>query len=207
MNGDAAILRWSGRVLAEEDLRRNLKGQRRLIVSAATVVTPSATEELQRRAVEVVREKQEISDTKWGYAVDRAYPAVAAALQALGREGIGAQPLTSSKEVEPSLWSKELAESLSRGDFKALAVFTQDPGLFCCIANKVRAVRAVGIATIGQAARAKSSLGANLLAIEMPGRTFYEILQILRSLYGANGRPCPPLTARTLTELDGHAHR
>ena len=72
-------------------MRRNLKGQRRLILSTATIVTPSAAEELQRRAVEVVREKPEIHDAKWGYAADRIYPAVTSALQALRREGIGAR--------------------------------------------------------------------------------------------------------------------
>jgi hypothetical protein len=38
-------------------------------------------------------------------------------------------------------------------------------------------------------------LGANLFAIEMPGRTFFEFRQMLKSI------------AKVLQELDGHAHR
>jgi hypothetical protein len=39
----------------------------------------------------------------------------------------------------------------------------------------------------------------------MPGRTFFEIRQILRTLIGT--RLCPEGVACTLRELDGHAHR
>ena len=50
------------------------------------------------------------------------------------------------------------------------------------------------------------TLGVNLLAVEMPGRTFFEMRQMLRLLCAAvvlarTGWPC------TLQELDGHAHR
>jgi hypothetical protein len=56
------------------------------------------------------------------------------------------------------------------------------------------------------AARATLSLAANLLAVEMPGRTFFEVRQILRTLIAAPGA-CPGGVACTLRELDGHAHR
>jgi hypothetical protein len=42
--------------------------------------------------------------------------------------------------------------------------------------------------------------------VEMPGRTFFEVRQILRTLLG-NGTTCPDGVACTLRELDGHAHR
>ena len=51
-----------------------------------------------------------------------------------------------------------------------------------------------------------SSKAANLLVVEMPGRTFFEIRQILRTLYAAVAA-CPEGVACTLRELDGHAHR
>jgi hypothetical protein len=64
----------------------------------------------------------------------------------------------------------------------------------------------VGVSTIAQATRASRTLRANLLAVEMPGRTFFEMRQILRILCGAVG-PCPEAVSATLQELDGHAHR
>ncbi len=59
--------------------------------------------------------------------------------------------------------------------------------------------------TPAQAARARTTLGANLFAVEMPGRTYFELRQILRVV--AAPVACPAELATTLQELDGHAHR
>ena len=59
--------------------------------------------------------------------------------------------------------------------------------------------------TVTQAARALEQLGANLLVVEMAGRTYFECKEILR-LCG-DGAACPPGVACILQELDGHAHR
>ena len=78
------------------------------------------------------------------------------------------------------------------------------PGLLHRQQGAGRAGRAVG--TVGQAARALGQLGANLLVVEMPGRTYFECRQMLRCvatrsrlsarcglyLTGA-GRPCASL--------------
>jgi hypothetical protein len=75
------------------------------------------------------------------------------------------------------------------------------------VANKVAGLRAVTAVTVGQAARATRTLGANLIAVEMPGRTFFEVRQILRTLCTSALPACPDGVACTLQELDGHAHR
>jgi ribose 5-phosphate isomerase RpiB len=85
-------------------------------------------------------------------------------------------------------------------------VFCADPSLVCCVINKVAGLRAAAVATVAQAARATLTLGANVLAVEMPGRTFFEVRQILRTLLVGEVM-CPPGVACTLGELDGHAHR
>jgi ribose 5-phosphate isomerase RpiB len=86
-------------------------------------------------------------------------------------------------------------------------VFCDDAGLLCCVANKVAGLRAALANTVAQAAQATLTLGANLLAVEMPGRTFFEVRQILRTCCSAAAPACPAGVACTLQELDGHAHR
>jgi hypothetical protein len=101
-------------------------------------------------------------------------------------------------------WAKALAECVARGDCCGGVVFCDDPGLVCCVANKVPGLRAAAVVNVAQAARATRTLGVNLLAVEMPGRTFFEVRQILSTLC----RPaCPDGVACTLRGLDGHAHR
>jgi hypothetical protein len=45
-----------------------------------------------------------------------------------------------------------------------------------------------------------------MLAVEMPGRTFFEVRQILKAL-SRTAAECPQKIADVLQELDGHAHR
>jgi ribose 5-phosphate isomerase RpiB len=86
-------------------------------------------------------------------------------------------------------------------------LFCHDPGLVCCVANKLPGLRAAAVLTVAQAARATLQLGANLVAVEMPGRTFFEVRQILRTVCLSPAIACPAGVACTLQELDGHAHR
>lgn len=142
----------------------------------------------------------------WGHGQDRPYPMVGAALQAMRREGIRMADLPAVNGCVAG-WAKAVAQCVADGTCCGGVVFCDDPGLVCCVANKVTGLRAVPVATVAQAARATLTLGANLLAVEMPGRTFFEVRQIFRILCCGDGPACPPGVAYTLQELDGHAHR
>ena len=139
----------------------------------------------------------------WGVAQDRPYPMVEFVLRILAREQAPVRQLAChGAECD---WARAIAECVARGECCGGVVFCEDPGLTCCVANKVPGLRAVAVTTVAQAARATRTLGANLLAVEMPGRTFFEVRQILRTL-GTAANACPPGVACTLEELDGHAH-
>jgi hypothetical protein len=144
--------------------------------------------------------------TPWGCGTDRPHVLVECAVRALRREGFSVRDLPGPGDL-PCRWAKAVAECVAKGQCAGGVVFCEDPGLICCVANKVPGLRAVAVTTVGQAARATLTLAANLLAVEMPGRTFFEIRQILRTLYVAQARDCPDGVACTLGELDGHAHR
>jgi ribose 5-phosphate isomerase RpiB len=204
----SGALHWPGRVLAEEDLRRNLNGHRAVVLRSGTVVTPSAREYL--LASGVLLDQAEAAAPKtadtWGVAKDRSYPPVAPAIIALVRDGLRVIELGCAATDLPCRWSQAVAACVARGDCRGGVVFCENPGLVCCVANKVAGLRAVSVSTIGQAARATLTLNANLLAVEMPGRTYFEVRQILRTLCNGGGA-CPDGVACTLRELDGHAHR
>ena len=204
------VLRWSGRVVAADDLRRSLNGHRELLVAPAAVITPLALEQLRERGVQVRRQSPEptaIPRPVWGYAQDRPHPLVRSAVQALERDGLHWRELPPAQSASPCSWAKALAECVACGECRAGVVFCQDPGLVCCVANKVAGLRGIAVTTVPQAGRAVLTLGPNLVAVEMPGRTFFEIRQILRILCESGQTVCPPGVACTLQELDGHAHR
>lgn len=205
-NGSGEVLRWAGRLLSSDDLRRHLNGHRELVLPTRAIITPLAVEELRNRGVQVRREEPANTTKKdrIGVAQERPDPAVNSAVQALGREGIDIESLEGCSGPACD-WARKLAECIAKGECQAGVLFCGDAGLVCCVANKVRGVRAASATGVLQAAKLLSSLGANLLAVEMPGRTFFEVRQILRNVAQANAR-CPDGVACTLEELE-HAHR
>jgi len=128
-----------------------------------------------------------------------------AALRSVQRNGSHAETLPVCRG-ESCSWSRDVAACLKDGTCRIAIVFCADPGLICCVANKVPGVRAVAVWTIPQAHRALDVLGANLLAVEMGGRTYYECKELL-CLCRDHSCSCPPGVACVLQELDGHAHR
>jgi ribose 5-phosphate isomerase RpiB len=210
-NGSAdSALRWTGRVLTANDLLRSLNGHREVVLPLRTIVTPMAEEHLRGNGVRISREsaiETKSAPGRWGYAEDRPTASVRSAVQALAREGVALQELKPSDADAVCQWSRAVAECVARGDCQGGAVFCADPGLACCVANKVPGLRAVSVTSVTQAARATLTLGANLLIVEMPGRTYFEVRQILRTLCQVALPTCPPGVACTLQELDGRAHR
>ena len=138
-------------------------------------------------------------------AEERPYPMVRAVLASAAREGLRLQGFPGAGDGLLCRWAKAVAECVARGEYAGGVVFCDDPALVCCVANKLPGLRAAAVTTVAQAARATLTLGVNLLAVEAPGRTYFELRQMVRLLCTAPA--CPDGPAATLRELDGHAHR
>jgi ribose 5-phosphate isomerase RpiB len=211
MSSDSQVLHWNGKVLSALDLRSALNGHRELVLPERAVITPSAAEELRARGVRITRQpapaRESNRQAAWGYAQDRPYPLVQSLTRALEREGTQLRELVGRGSADLGSWARQVATCIARGDCGAGLVFCQEAELVSCVANKVAGLRAASVSTTTQAARAAASLGANLVVIEMPGRTFFEIRQIIRRLCAAGLPACPAPAASILQELDGHAHR
>ena len=208
---DGAVLRWPGRVVTADGLRQSLNGHRAIALPARAILTPLAEDYLRSNGVAVSHEapaaKPATAPARWGYAQQRPLPLIGSAVQSLRREGVDLQELTSPGEGLPCRWAEAVAKCVAEGHCSGGVVFCEDPGLICCVANKLAGLRAAAVLTVGQASRATLTLGANLLVVEMPGRTFFEVRQILRTLCNGRAPACPPGVACTLEGLDGHAHR
>ncbi len=143
---------------------------------------------------------------RWAYAVEgKPSTMLEIALRSLRRQQTEPRRLPEC-EGEACKWVRDLAACLAAGECGGAVLFCADAGLACCVANKVPGVRAVAVEGVGQAARALRNLGANLLVVEMAGRTYYECRELLR-LCQEHPSACPPGLACVLQELDGHAHR
>jgi hypothetical protein len=141
----------------------------------------------------------------WGVAVEgRPSPMLQVALQTALRNGSRPEALPECNG-ERGHWVRDVAECLKSGRCRTAVLFCNDAGVASCVANKVPGVRAAAVWTIAQARRALAELGANLLVVEMDGRTYFECREMMRLC--CTGATCPPVLACVLQELDGHAHR
>ncbi len=144
---------------------------------------------------------------RWGFAVEgEPPPLLLLAVQMLRRDGHSVLPLPPC-EGESCDWVRRIAECLRDGTCRGAVLFCDDAGLACCVANKVKGVRAAAAASVPQARRALDGLGVNLLVVEPAGRTFYELKRMLQLCCACTESVCPPGVACVLQELDGHAHR
>ncbi|MCS6852246.1 MAG: hypothetical protein NZ700_13870 [Gemmataceae bacterium] len=143
----------------------------------------------------------------WGYAVEgRPSPLLQAALRAHQRRN-GAGAALPAAEGDAAAWVRRIAEALRDGLCRAAVVFCHDPGLACCIANKVPGVRCLAVDTLEQARRAIGRWRANLLVVDPNRRTYFECRELLRLCQESVTADCPASVAGVLRELDGHAHR
>jgi ribose 5-phosphate isomerase RpiB len=210
-------LRWAGRVVTADGLRESLNGERELVVTPRTVITPLAADHLKAYGVRVVRQEENAKpqakaegklNESWGYILERPDPRVASVVQSLKREGVNLQELSTSRQAPAECenracgLAREAAQVVSRGDSMGAIVFCVDPLLACCIANKVKGIRAAALVSPAQANQAVKGLGINFLALGFGQQTFFELRQILRCLCGGPAA-CPGAVAEILKDLEG----
>lgn len=206
-------LHWQGRIVSAEALRQRLDGQAELVVAERTVITPLAADELRARGIRIVRQSDgekppcNESSGQWLTAQERPFPQVGAAIAILERDGHSFQQVAMETQDHPIGWAVNLARRVGDNECKGAIVFCDDPAVVSCVANKHQGVRAAAVYSVGQTARAASALGANFIAVEMPGRTLFEVRRILATFCGEQRSNCPEPIAAALKELDGHAHR
>ncbi|MBI3822501.1 MAG: hypothetical protein HY289_07455 [Planctomycetes bacterium] len=197
------VLCWPKKLLSADDLRRHLTSQGELLLLPRTIITPLAADELKAKGVRVRFETAKAQETisakgAWFVAQEKSDALIAAAVKSVERDGIVLTGLefTTARKIAEALVAKKAG----------VVVFCSDPATVCCIANKIAGVRAAAVGNMMQTSKAKKNLGANLFAIEMPGPTFFELRQMLRTIV-AIVPSCSECVAKTLQELDGHAHR
>lgn len=197
-----AVHEWPGTVLALNDLQRLGPNLRELIVADKVVLTPCAREEIKRLGVSLVR-KEIKKETSIGYGSDGLYPQLATVVLALSREGFTLKALQTPKDIESILLGKTAGEMVASGVMKSAVLFCREPEAAACAANKLVGIRAAAVNNMMQAKRVIQAMGANLMVVEMPGRTYFEIRQVI--LLMMDRKSCPEAAQTFLERLDARS--
>ncbi len=207
-SGVTSALIWPGRLLAEDDLRRHWTSQGEIVLSAKTIVTPLALDFLKGKRVAIRREgKVDEGGTAsvWGIVEETPSPLIAAAVKALMQEGRMLSVLTFGPG-DLVVRVRAIATRVLQGDPPGVVVLSEQPGLAACVGNKISGVRAVSMTEAKEVANVKALLSPNMFVVATTDRTFFEFRQLLKALTALPPN-CPEPMAKTLRELDGHAHR
>ena len=197
-----AVHEWPGTVLALNDLQRLGPNLRELIVADKVVLTPCARDEIKRLGVSLVR-KVAKKETSIGYGSDGLYPQVATVVLALGNEGFTLKALQMQQGIGSILLAKTAGEMVASGVMKSAVLFCREPEAAACAANKLVGIRAAAVNNMMQAKRVCASLGANMIVVEMPGRTYFEIRQVILLMMNTKG--CPEGSQALLERLDARS--
>lgn len=180
-------------VITQDLLIGRVNGSRTVRVGPRAILTPSARDFLRVRGIECIRDADGGSAAataarpRWIALVSKATSTVTSALSSLGDGGsIVEQRLVGS----PLEAAQQGIGLLCRGDAAGVAVFTDEPEVVACIANRNTSVRASVVSTVAQAAALQRSLGVNIATINPIGLSLFELRNLLRVV--TTGVPTAP---------------
>ncbi len=174
----------TGQVITGALLTETVNGFRQVQIGPKAILTPSARDFVKQRGIQIIREATaaaKASAIRWQIIVTRSNPQVTAAVESLPQLGVAASVTLSGLPAEAAA---QATSALCRGEAIKVVVFTDQPELLSCLANRNDKVRAAAATNVAVAERIRGSMQANLLAVDPGTRSAHEIKGLLRVFKG-----------------------
>jgi hypothetical protein len=174
-------IRVSGQVITQALLADALNGSAKVSIGPKAILTPSARDFVRHREIEIVREPAQSSSpvaVRCQIISARSTPQAAAAIQHLHQAGIACDIRISGLPAEAAA---QATSALCRGEAEQIVVFTDQPEIVACLANRNERIRAAVIADSATVDRVQKSLNPNLLAIDPAAKGVYELKALLKA--------------------------
>lgn len=184
-------------VITADLLQSRLNGEKTVQVGARAVLTPSARDFFRTRNIQWTRAADGNASagvtgrstvTHWQAVISKANSQVEAVVKNLLSAGAAWETRLTGLPVEAA---RQGVSALCRGEAAGVVVFAEQPELVACLANRNSKLRAAAVWNAQQVAAAARHLGANLLAIDPVGKSFFELRTMLKA-FMAGGTPRPP---------------
>jgi len=175
--------RLSENIITADLLAENAAGRSVVEVCSRAVVTPSARDWLKQNKVELSRGSSAKASSnngksEWLLVVQTAGEAVEAVLDDAGRSGaIGSHRETASDAASAA---KVAVAAVERGG--KCVVFSAEPEIVACLANRNEKVRAAVVADAATVDRVKSGFDGSAFVVDPTGQSFFELRNLLRRI-------------------------
>src|SRR5262245_33253402 len=155
-------------------------GAKQIRIGPAAILTPSARDFVRNHGIEVIRESSSRSAAtglRWQVVATASTPDVIAAVEGLKGRGISADFRLVGLTAEAS---SQAISAVCRGEAAKVVVFTSQPELVACLANRNEQLRAAAVADVATSERTQRTLNPNLLAIDPSAKGVHELKAVLK---------------------------
>jgi hypothetical protein len=169
-------------VVTQALLAEAIKGGKQVRIGPATILTPSARDFIRNHGIEVVREtssRSASSGVRWQVIATVSTPEVAAALEGLKTRGINADFRLVGLPAEAAT---QAVSAVCRGEAAKVVVFTSQPELVACLANRNEQLRAAAVNDTATSERVQRTLNPNLVAIDPSRKGVHELQALLKTM-------------------------
>jgi hypothetical protein len=173
-------IRIAGHVITQELLAASATGAALVRIAGKAILTPSARDFVRQHGIKIVRDDGSSSGTatiRWQVLVTKSTPQIAAAIDGLPA-GIVCDVRLLGAAAEAAA---QAISALCRGEAQQVVVFTEQPELVACLANRNDKVRAAAVAEMAAIERVRLHLQANLLALDPATRSVHELKSVLKA--------------------------
>jgi hypothetical protein len=173
-------IRIAGQVITQELLAASATGTSLVRIAGKAILTPSARDFVKQHGIKIVREDASSSGAaatiRWQVLVTKSTPQISAAIDGLSGIVCDIRLLGAAAEA-----AAQAISALCRGEAHQVVVFTEQPELVACLANRNETVRAAAVAETADVERVRLHLQANLLALDPATRSVHELRSILKA--------------------------
>ena len=162
-------------------LSESVNGSRQVRIGLKAILTPSARDFVKQQEIKIIRETalaKPLSAVRWQVIATKSNPQITAALECLPQQGVAFDLHLLGLPAEAAVQG---ISALCRGEASQVVVFTDQPELVACLANRNDRVRAVAAANVASVERVRICMQPNLIAIDPQSRNVHELKALLKA--------------------------
>jgi hypothetical protein len=170
----------SEQVVTQSLLAETVNGAKQVRIASAAILTPSARDFIRNHGIEIIRESSRSTSTgiRWQVIATVSTPEIAAAVEGLKARGIN----TDFRLVGlPAEAASQAISAVCRGEAAKAVVFTGQPELVACLANRNDRIRAAAMADVAAGERVQRTLNPNLITIDPSSKGVHELKALLKT--------------------------
>lgn len=187
---NGSTVSFSDRVITGDLLSENVNGHGVIQIAPKAILTPSAQDWLRSSTVEVVKgesKQKTAGSARWLAVVHSGDESVSSALDDAARSvTLKTETVESAADA-----ARRATLDLRSGDAHGVVAFSREADSVACLANREACSRAAAIGSVADVRRVQNSMGCNLFAVDASGLGFFELRNILKSVF-AGGAPNAP---------------